>query len=558
MSNVGQGVTAVVGGIIGWIVGGPTGALYGAQIGLLAGTVLFPTQLPEQFGPRMEDLQTTNAQVGGPVIRTWGTIAVPGTVLWLGAVEEVASTEEVGGKGAPEQSVTSYTYYQSIAVGLVGNQIGGILRVWENGELVYDVREQQDDETSDEFIARTEASVRWQGFTALYTGTEDQMPDPTIEAEEGVGNVPAFRGLSYIVFHRRQLLDSQARRHPQWRFEVYDGTSERRYITPTPLPDGVVSQYQNDVILANWTRGRMIFLDRTGGANEEGFRVFRISDNTEIQQQLFTTALAGSARPYPDLGVGQPTIGYLGHIYFPWFTTVSNVAIARINPDTLVMDVYRGEGSVADFWKEAVTFYVHGYGDMVLSVSLLGVYFALYDGTNLSGGVFWTPGAGYTAGKVCRGAFYVEFDEILLRRTYGYALAYDPASSGSSLPILLRRVYAGLSNSFAPQLVTGDEPYGSIEPSDIDPTWTRIADCRVFLWDESDRTLLIGVIGGASGSGGETSRFFKFDAATSTILWNVETTLPVFHDQFNGSRIQNNRISWPLTSVTRYFDTRDG
>ena len=41
----------------------------------------------------------------------------------------------------------------------------------------------------------------------LYLGTEDQLPDPTIESYEGVGTAtcPAYRGLAYIVFHDFQL-----------------------------------------------------------------------------------------------------------------------------------------------------------------------------------------------------------------------------------------------------------------------------------------------------------------------------------------------------------------
>ena len=558
MSNTGQIAGAILGGVVGFLVGGPTGALYGLQLGLLAGTIISPTQLPTMLGPRLEDFRTTAAQVGTPVVRSWGTIAVPGTVLWLGAVEEVATTEEIdGGLFGPDQSVTTYTYYQSIAVGLVGNEISGILRVWENGELVYDARDQQIGETSDEFLERFQASRRWRGGVEIYTGTEDQMPDPTIEAAEGVGNVPAFRGLAYIIFNRRQLLDGQGRRHPQWRFEVFSGTGERAYIPPTPLPDSVMSGYQADVIMVHWDRGLVYFVDRTGGADQEGFRVFRLSDNTEIRQQLFTDALAESARPDPNIGVGQPTVGYLGHIYFSWFTTVNNVAIARIDPDTMVMDLYRPSGGSSDFWREAVTFYVHRYGDLIFTVSLSGGHFSLYNGLTLEGSPIWSPGGAYTTGKVCRGNFFVEIEDLLNNWTFAYGLAYDPATSGTSLPILLRRVYAG-RRAFGNRLLWGSEPYGTIQPSQIVPAWTRIEEVRVFLWDETDRTFLIGLRGGES-SGGESDRLFKWDPDTSSVVWNVETSLPVYNGQLNLSRVQNSRMAWPTASrVTRYFNTRDG
>ena len=221
MSNSGQWASAIVGGVIGFIYGGPVGAAYGIQIGLMAGGLLFPTQLDPVFGPRIEDLATTSAQVGVPVVQTWGTIAVPGTVMWLGPVKEVATTEVVGGKGGPEQEVTTYSYYQPIAVGLSEGPIGGVSRIWENGKLAYDMRAPQPGETLEQYNERRDASEEYaDGFT-LYRGTADQLPDPTIESFEGMGNVPAFRDLAYIVFHNWQLKDEHARRHPQRRFEVF-------------------------------------------------------------------------------------------------------------------------------------------------------------------------------------------------------------------------------------------------------------------------------------------------------------------------------------------------
>lgn len=567
MSNVGQAASAIVGGVLGFLVGGPTGALYGIQLGLLAGSAVFPTQLPPVIGPRLEDLQTTTSQVGTPVIETWGTIAVPGTVMWLGPVVEVASSEEVGGKGGgSEQTVTTFTYYQSVAVGLCGSAnrpIDGISRIWENGKLVYDTREQQPGETVEEWEERHIASLLYQGtgspdknleasgkgfslgrgrgFT-LYTGTADQLPDPTIEAVEGVGNVPAFRDLAYVVFHERQLQDDQARRHPQWRFEVWYGEDEQRILTPTPLPDIVISGYQINVILADWAHGRMVFFDQTGGADEEGFRVFSIGTNTEVRQRLFTEALAESARPYPNIGMGTPCIGRYGHIYLPWFTSLDNVAIARINPDTLVMDRYRPEGGASEYWQQAVTI-LTSYADFILAVSSLGLHFSAYDGNTLDGGPFWSPGAGYTLGAVCA--------EPTVR---GYALALDPDTTASQ-PILLRRINAR-GNPTATSFIWNHESLGSIAVSEIDPAWTRVASIRIFLCDLADRNLLIGVEGGPPGD--LTQRLFKWSPETG-IVWNIEVELPISTNHLNGSLVQNSRMAWPVGSGgTLYLNTSDG
>src|SRR5690606_23394456 len=147
MSNPQQFISGVIGGVVGFFVGGPAGALYGLQIGLTVGTLLYPTQLPGVEGPRLTDFESIHADPGAPIYIGWGRFAVPGYRLYLGEVIEVSNTEEVGGKGGPEQEVTTFTYFQTLALGLCEGPITGLLRVWENGKLVYDVRDQLEDES---------------------------------------------------------------------------------------------------------------------------------------------------------------------------------------------------------------------------------------------------------------------------------------------------------------------------------------------------------------------------------------------------------------------------
>ena len=53
----------------------------------------------------------------------------------------------------------------------------------------------------------------------IYKGTETQMPDSVIEATEGAGNAPAYRGLAYIVFEDLPLAQF-GNRVPQLSFEI--------------------------------------------------------------------------------------------------------------------------------------------------------------------------------------------------------------------------------------------------------------------------------------------------------------------------------------------------
>lgn len=225
MSNVGQAVLTVVGTVVGAYFGNPE---LGMALGSLAGSALFPTQLPD--GPKITDNRTTTASLGEPVPFGFGTFSVSGTFIYAGPIIESAVTS---GKGGPEQK--TFNYNQTIAIGLcepcidLEDAIGGVTRIWENGALVYDIRPQLQAntltgdlaETDDEYANRQQASAAYAATFTLYTGTEDQLPDPSIESIEGVGNVGAYRALAYIVWPNRQLQVAQGLRHPNFQVECY-------------------------------------------------------------------------------------------------------------------------------------------------------------------------------------------------------------------------------------------------------------------------------------------------------------------------------------------------
>jgi hypothetical protein len=101
MSNLGQAALIVVGTVVGAYVGYPQ---LGFVLGSLAGSVLFPTQLPR--GPQITDNRTTTATVGVPVPLLFGTADVAGNVMYLGPLQ--TTTQHSGGKGGPQQ--TTYQY----------------------------------------------------------------------------------------------------------------------------------------------------------------------------------------------------------------------------------------------------------------------------------------------------------------------------------------------------------------------------------------------------------------------------------------------------------------
>ena len=57
----------------------------------------------------------------------------------------------------------------------------------------------------------------------LYRGTDDQIPDPDLEAIYGIGNTPSYRGRAYVVFPLYDITAWKA--IPQYQFEVVTGGS---------------------------------------------------------------------------------------------------------------------------------------------------------------------------------------------------------------------------------------------------------------------------------------------------------------------------------------------
>src|SRR5690242_11606791 len=202
-------------GIVGGLIGGPIGFLAGSLIGNL----LFPQKID---GPRLSDLHLHTSSYGGMTPIVYGTMRVAGTVDWETDLTEHKSTS--GGKGGPE--VTTYTYSASFGVTLCEGPIAGVRKIWANGRKIYD--------RSDPVPNQGDLP-----FT-VYTGAEDQLPDPTMEAHLGVGNVPAYRGLGRVVFTDWMLTD-YSNTIPSLNFEVYTATGgiPRRISSFAPAAAGL-------------------------------------------------------------------------------------------------------------------------------------------------------------------------------------------------------------------------------------------------------------------------------------------------------------------------------
>ncbi|MFP4239995.1 MAG: glycoside hydrolase TIM-barrel-like domain-containing protein [Rhodosalinus sp.] len=147
---------------------------------------------------RLERIRLTGAGEGDPVPRLWGRMRLGGHVIWASRFTEIVTTEGGGGKGAPRRpEIRRHSYRVSLAIALCEGVIAGVGRVWADGAE----------------IAPADLEMR------VHTGARDQMPDPLIEAIEGAGQAPAYRGTAYVVLEDLDL-SPFGNRVPQFSFEV--------------------------------------------------------------------------------------------------------------------------------------------------------------------------------------------------------------------------------------------------------------------------------------------------------------------------------------------------
>ncbi|WP_170505554.1 baseplate multidomain protein megatron [Ruegeria arenilitoris] len=207
---------AAVGGAIGGTVAGLSTAVIGRAIGATLGRVIDQRLMSQSVmgggsevveTGRLDRFRLTESGEGSPVATVFGRMRVGGQVIWASDFLETKSTSTTsqgggGGKGSPKSpevttTTHSYSYSISLAIAVGAGQISDVPRIWADGEE----------------LELSTLNMR------IYRGNDHQLPDPLIEAIEGAGNVPAYRGTAYVVIEGLQLAPF-GNRVPQFSFEV--------------------------------------------------------------------------------------------------------------------------------------------------------------------------------------------------------------------------------------------------------------------------------------------------------------------------------------------------
>ncbi len=205
---------AALGGSIGGTVLGLSGAVIGKAVGATIGSAIDQKLLGAGSGSvetgRVDNFRVLGAAEGAAVPQVFGQMRTSGQVIWSSRFLEKKSKKKTGSK-SNRTTVVSYSYSVSLAVAVCEGEITRIGRVWADGNEI------------------SLENITWR----LYTGSDTQQPDALIEAVEGAGKVPAYRGTAYIVFENLEL-GPFGNRIPQFNFEVIRRVKE---LGAAPLVD---------------------------------------------------------------------------------------------------------------------------------------------------------------------------------------------------------------------------------------------------------------------------------------------------------------------------------
>jgi hypothetical protein len=189
---------------LGGAIGSQFGS-FGTMMGQLAGNLLgsaidqhlFPSEIGQREGVRLQELTVQNSAYGHMIPIIYGTMRLAGNIIWAIDIRETPNHHYIdyGGKNSAGQMHTQYSYSVSLAIAICEGEISRVNNIWADDQLLDGYNYQY----------------------RIYNGNEAQEADHLIEAIEGIA--PAYRGLAYVVFENFPLT-AFGNRLPTFSFEV--------------------------------------------------------------------------------------------------------------------------------------------------------------------------------------------------------------------------------------------------------------------------------------------------------------------------------------------------
>lgn len=252
-------------------------------VGSLAGNLLFGRRGPRIEGPRLSDLLVTSSAYGAPIPIAYGTLRLAGNVIWSGGIVETRESSGGGGKGGGGPTVVEYSYTASLAIAFAEGPARRVTRIWADGKLIHD-----------RTGAKADVSIPGLVFR-FHRGTETQLPDPAIEAAVGGGNVPAHRGLCYLVLEDLPL-GPFGNRVPQITAEIaFRDLPDQPALDLDLITDGeggAFAGFETGELAVDWPRERGWLVEEGSTVSASGLRGFDLRAMRETRQARIPDLLA--------------------------------------------------------------------------------------------------------------------------------------------------------------------------------------------------------------------------------------------------------------------------
>ena len=316
-----------VGNFLGGAIGGPIGSTIGYGLGSHLGQELdkelFKKKLPYSSGARLTDVTLQTATYGKMIPIVYGTAKLAGNIIWASKIREHREDhfQRRSKFGSKSLVGTEYNYTISLAIAICEGEINEILRVWADDRLI-------DPKT---------ASYRF------YNGSEDQIPDPLIEAHQGFKRTPAFRGIAYIVIENLPL-SNYGRSIPNFLFEVKRKIKIHSLTNESPLEEKIKAmvmipgsgEFVYDTVVQSKIPKN--YNPKYGNFN---FQRTKINQNNRENQADSLVALKQLSDTCPNLEWIAPVVG--------WFTNSTNARECRVLPGV----EYKSSQTLPDQWHVA-------------------------------------------------------------------------------------------------------------------------------------------------------------------------------------------------------------
>ncbi len=179
---------------------GTLGTWLGWGIGLAVGNKLDPQYAK---APRLDDLSVPTAGYGDSLPMLWGEDKIAERRIWSIDLIECVDTIEGGLFGWFDVGEVVYyrgTWASAFVDCRITGQVEAFNKIWFGSKLYYN---NAPDATPREKADAAAKVAR--GEVVFYYGTATQGVDPTMEAVEGVGNVPKYKYTGYILFNNVNL-----------------------------------------------------------------------------------------------------------------------------------------------------------------------------------------------------------------------------------------------------------------------------------------------------------------------------------------------------------------